>query len=255
MGNNKWSILILAVLLTIAFFAGGLFFSHISQRAINQEVESLYSKDGASVGIFDGASEQDLAAAQRVAEEALYGPQNQENYINLADSQPLSTDKRNEIIGLAPKAPKEVLPEGRFYENATAPRPTSEVHLSGNESVPASLDAMHPAEAEQAPSQIVMITAPVKFSVIRDLEAYKAFKRTARGSYPTVDFAKEMIIVLESDSNFPDNIFEIVSADKQDGALIVSYRVNVLGLSKKINSHSVLPVQKTQLPVELKQVL
>ncbi|MBO7238269.1 MAG: hypothetical protein J6U96_03130, partial [Elusimicrobiaceae bacterium] len=73
--------------------------------------------------------------------------------------------------------------------------------------------------------------------------------------YPVVDFNKQMLIVLESDSNFPDNVFEIVSADKQDGALVVSYRVNVLGLNKKINSHTVLAVDKTQLPLELKQVL
>ena len=100
-----------------------------------------------------------------------------------------------------------------------------------------------------------MIEAPVRWLVIRNLDEYKAFKKRARGGYPTLDFNKQMLIVLESDSNFPDNIFEIVSAEKQDGALVVSYRVNILGLDKKINSHSVLPVDKTQLPIQLKQVL
>ena len=64
-----------------------------------------------------------------------------------------------------------------------------------------------------------------------------------------------MVVVLESDSNLPDNVFELVSAENKEGDLVVSYRVNVFRLDKKTNSHTVLPVDKTQNKVQLKQVL
>ena len=91
--------------------------------------------------------------------------------------------------------------------------------------------------------------------VIRTLEEYKQFKRRARGDYPQVDFNKQQVVVLESVSNLPDKVFEIVSAKEENGKLLVQYRVNVFGLDKKINTHSAVAVPKSQLPVEIKQVL
>ena len=40
-----------------------------------------------------------------------------------------------------------------------------------------------------------------------------------------------------------------------DGKILVTYRVNVFGLDKKINTHSAVRIAKRDLPIELKQVL
>lgn len=120
------------------------------------------------------------------------------------------------------------------------------------------VDTMSPVFKEQAgeeESKISMIVLPVKYRVIKNTQQYRDFKTQARGSYPSVDFSKKMLVALESDSNFPDKAFEIDSAREKDGKLEVTYRVNVFGLDKKINTHSVAVVDKTAAPVTLKQVL
>lgn len=104
-------------------------------------------------------------------------------------------------------------------------------------------------------SKISMIEAPVNAKIINALEEYREFKRQARGNYPSVDFKKQQIIVLESASNLPDKAFEIVSVNPGNGKRVVTYRINVFGLDKKTNTHSVIAVEKTDLPLELKQVL
>ena len=104
-------------------------------------------------------------------------------------------------------------------------------------------------------SKITMINAPVKARIIKSTADYKKFKQSARGEYPQADFNKQMVVVLESDSNLPDKVFEIKDVQAKDGHLWVFYRVNVFGLNKKINTHSAKAVQKSALPLTLKQVL
>ena len=104
-------------------------------------------------------------------------------------------------------------------------------------------------------SKISMIEAPVQAKVIKNLEEYKKFKRTARGKYPEANFAKDYVVVLESTSNLPDKVFEIQDVQENDGKMLVIYRVNIFGLDKKTNTHSAVRIDKTDLPIELKQVL
>ena len=104
-------------------------------------------------------------------------------------------------------------------------------------------------------TNITMIEAPVKFRVIKTLDEYKAFKRTAKGKYPDVDFSRNMVLVLESDSNLPDNMFEIVDVQEQGDQLLLTYRVSIIGLHEKTNTHSVKWVKKSNKKVVLKQVL
>lgn len=111
------------------------------------------------------------------------------------------------------------------------------------------------APAEEPKSSISMINAPVAAKLITNADEYKAFKRTARGSYPKADFAKENVLVLESSSNLPDKVFEIQSVKEEEGKVVVRYRVSVFGLDKKTNTHSAVLIQKRDLPMELKQVL
>lgn len=118
--------------------------------------------------------------------------------------------------------------------------------------------SMPTADGPAAPapkSNISMINAPVSAKLIKTADEYKAFKRIARGSYPSADFTKQNILVLESTSNLPDKVFEIQSVREEDGKMVVTYRVSVFGLDKKTNTHSAVLIQRHDLPIELKQVL
>lgn len=106
-----------------------------------------------------------------------------------------------------------------------------------------------------AESKITLIEAPVEAQILSSLEDYRRFKRQARGSYPEVDFTKQNVLVLQSTSNLPDKVFEIQTVTDEKGKRIVTYRVSVFGLDKKTNTHSVVVVDKQNLPLELKQVL
>lgn len=112
--------------------------------------------------------------------------------------------------------------------------------------------------AQQMPegdSKISMIEAPAAVKLIKSSAEYKAFKRVARGSYPAANFKEDYIVVLESTSNLPDKVFEIQDVVLQDGKMVVLYRVNIFGLDGKTNTHSAVRIAKTDLPIELKQVL
>lgn len=117
------------------------------------------------------------------------------------------------------------------------------------------LNSQKPAQRASDGTSITLIEAPVQVKRIKTLDDYKAFKRTALGSYPTADFAKEEVIVLESQSNLPDKVFEIVSIEPDGENLKLSYRVNVFGLDKKTNTHSAQKISKTSKNIVLEQVL
>ena len=117
------------------------------------------------------------------------------------------------------------------------------------------LNAQKPAQRAADGTSITMIEAPVAVKRIQTLDDYKAFKREARGAYPQADFAKEEVLVLESQSNLPDKVFEIVSVQPEGEQLRVLYRVNVFGLDKKVNTHSAQKISKTSKPIVLEQVL
>jgi hypothetical protein len=103
-------------------------------------------------------------------------------------------------------------------------------------------------------STITLIQLPVSVKTIKTQDEYKQFKRTARGQYPEVNFQKEMVIVLLSESNMPDNMLEIVKVTPLDDKLEVTYRVNVFGLDQKTNTHSVAVTEKSKKEIVLKQV-
>ena len=144
---------------------------------------------------------------------------------------------------------------GKTYDAQEQEAPTSKTVSLGDAQYNTSPAAEKGGTQDEGPSSIVMIAAPVKPLVIKTLDEYKDFKRRARGSYPTANFATEQVLVLESDSNLPDKVFEIQKVEEKDGNLVVLYRVNVFGLDKKTNTHSAVLIKKTALPIELKQVL
>lgn len=132
-------------------------------------------------------------------------------------------------------------------------RPAGVVLSDGQNTVV--LNAQKPAQRAADGTNITMIEAPVQTKRIQTLDEYKAFKREARGSYPAADFATEEVIVLESASNLPDKVFEIVDITPEGDSLKVRYRVNVFGLGDKINTHSAQKISKTAAPLILEQVL
>ena len=117
------------------------------------------------------------------------------------------------------------------------------------------LNSQRPAQRAADGTNITLIEAPVAVKRIKTLDDYKAFKRTALGSYPTADFAKEEVVVLESQSNLPDKVFEIVDIEPDGENLKLRYRVNVFGLDKKTNTHSTQKISKTSQNIILEQVL
>ncbi len=118
-----------------------------------------------------------------------------------------------------------------------------------------SREAQAEPEAPSSESMISMLDVPVRTKVITSLEQYRAFKRVARGLYPTANFKTQQVLVLESAGNFPDNVFEIVNVKEADGKRIVSYRVDILGAEGRTNTHSAVIIKRDNLPLELKQVL
>ena len=134
-----------------------------------------------------------------------------------------------------------------------AEKPTGIVLSDGQNTVV--LNAQKPAQRASDGTNVTLIEAPLQAKRIQTVEQYKEFKRVARGNYPTADFSKEEVLVLESTSNLPDKVFEIVSVSPTNDSLIVQYRVNVFGLDKKTNTHSAQLIKKTKLPIVLEQVL
>lgn len=108
---------------------------------------------------------------------------------------------------------------------------------------------------DEMKTNISMIEVPVSARLITNSNEYKEFKKIAKGSYPETNFKEHNILVLESMSNLPDKVFEIKSVQEVNGKMLVTYRVSVFGLDKKINSHSAVLIYKRDLPIELKQVL
>lgn len=253
---NKTKILALGLTLAAAFVAGGWFFSALPRwTASRSEVGRLYQADGERVGIFDNIPPEDLAAAEAVASYSL----GQE--VVLPEDRAAAQERQNgadlptqialtPVADIAAIAPKEPSPE-----EETLPRKGAGVALDLKGGEVAVLPGQDLNALPEQESKVSMIAVPVGYVLIKNTADYKAFKTRARGSYPAADFNKQMVVVLESQSDFPDNVFEIDSARVVDGKLIVAYRVNVFGLDKKTNTHAAVLVDKTPAPLELKQVL
>lgn len=165
----------------------------------------------------------------------------------VASKTPSQLSKINlpDVEKIISRSGQEVIPGENEPEEAPAAVDLSEVK-----------DPSASAEAVEEPkSAISMIEAPVKARLIKNSQEYKEFKRVARGSYPAADFSKQDVLVLESTSNLPDKVFEIQNVSEEDGKRVVAYRVSVFGLDQKTNTHSAVLIQKSDLPLELKQVI
>ena len=149
--------------------------------------------------------------------------------------------------------PKDVVLGGELAPTTQNEKPAGVVLSEGQNTVVLNAQTL-PQRAADGTS-ITMIEAPVSINRIQTLDDYKAFKRVALGSYPVADVATEEVVVLESQSNLPDKVFEIISIEPDGDNLKLRYRVNVFGLDKKVNTHSAHKIDKTQANIVLEQVL
>ena len=103
-------------------------------------------------------------------------------------------------------------------------------------------------------SHITMLQLPMKTLVIKNAEFYKKFLSENKGFYPKVDFSKEMIVIVLSDSKFSDNFFEIVKVDNTDNEIKVLYRVNLISANENKGQRNYKVIDNTNLPVNFIQV-
>lgn len=106
---------------------------------------------------------------------------------------------------------------------------------------------------------IVMPKAPVDFKVFLDPRAWNGFTSSHRGRYPSVDFSRQMVVMLVSLSEFPSGIFEIVKAAREKDRILIQYRVNPFAMSAENpdaapDAYSAAAVDRADLPIELEQV-
>lgn len=178
--------------------------------------------------------------------------------ITVVDTEPAVLDDSvlpSQLAKIELSGVKEIITKsGARVESDKEPAAGTAPVVLGNEQFPV-VSRGAAVKAPEAESKISMIEAPVEVRLIKNLAQYKEFKRTARGKYPTANFAEDDVLVLESTSNLPDKVFEIQDVVEKDGKILVTYRVNVFGLDKKINTHSAVRIAKRDLPIELKQVL
>ena len=261
MANNKLKITAIVLGLAAVFCAGGWFFTSLPLGGdkSSSEVERLYSEDGESFGIFDDIPPEDLAAAQAIAAYGL----NQQVVLpedSVAAQRRDGTDLPSQIsvtdmADIVSIAPIEREEENTDQKDASAEKqPTALAfeQIRGKATIVPGQDTLALPEQE---SKLVMILALVKFFLIKNSDEYKKFKTRARGDYPAVDFSKQMLLVLESDSQLPDNVFEIRSAELKDGKIHVAYSVSLFDLDKKLNTHAVAAVDRSDAEIELEQVL
>ncbi len=126
-----------------------------------------------------------------------------------------------------------------FFEQASRPAPkTTKIILDNDSPVMnpediSSEQGLAQADSTDLPNRITMIRAPARFTVVSSAADYKKYKAENKGEYPSVDFKKERIVFVESDSALSNGFFEV--SDYEDGPekLTVKYRVNIFGADKR----------------------
>ncbi|MDR0645689.1 MAG: hypothetical protein LBG46_01475 [Elusimicrobiota bacterium] len=98
-------------------------------------------------------------------------------------------------------------------------------------------------------TRFTMIIAKAKYNLIDSPSAYKEFKKKNKGSYPDVDFNKDMIILLESDDLLSNGFFEIDKTESGEDSIIVTYNINLIGGSERGQQmpYSIMPKSKKKI--------
>lgn len=120
---------------------------------------------------------------------------------------------------------------------------------------PISEEELKISQDQELKNRLSIIKAPVKYHLIKNQNEYDAFKKQNAGPYNAkVNFAKEMLLLLESDSRLSSGFFEIDEVLEEKNTLDVYYRVSIIGTSGRqdIMPYKVLP--KSNKKISLKQI-
>ncbi|ACC98691.1 hypothetical protein Emin_1139 [Elusimicrobium minutum Pei191] len=249
--------------ISLILLAAAFWYTRLSEKD-NSETDNsaeVYLEEENAEGITSSEAFEELFAE---GEYAVPSEENSEDVLIRADST-LSAFEGTGIAGVAQKEKSifDVVEEGeknRGKNPITLPS-LKVVTVEMDSSMPdpdtmpeTILPIKEDAELAQERS-ITMLTAPVDYKIISTAAEYAAFKKTAKGKYPSVDFNKQSVVILESKSNLPDNIFEIAEVRAEGGKDIVDFRVNILGLKNKPESHTYKVVNRKIKKVELNQIL
>lgn len=111
------------------------------------------------------------------------------------------------------------------------------------------------SDDQQLKNRLSIIKAPVKYHLIKNQGEYDAFKKQNSGPYNAkVNFGKEMLLLLESDSKLSSGFFEIDEVIEENKTLDVYYRVNIIGTSSRQDVMPYKILSKSNKAVVLKQI-
>ncbi len=109
-------------------------------------------------------------------------------------------------------------------------------------------------------NSVTPIYAPCNYKVFKTKDEWESFiSHNKVKERLNIDFSKENVLILVSDSILPSGIFEIDSYEKKANKIIVKYRVNVFEIaeentSSKADYYTAIKIPKGYKEVELKQI-
>ncbi len=108
---------------------------------------------------------------------------------------------------------------------------------------------------QELKNRLSIIKAPVKYHLIKNQGEYDAFKKQNPGPYNAkINFAKEMLLLLESDSRLSSGFFEIDEVLEEKNTIDVYYRVSIIGTSARQDIMPYKVLTKSNKKISLKQI-
>lgn len=146
-----------------------------------------------------------------------------------------------------------------FEQAARPPKKTTKIILEDDSPVMNPEDIaleqdLAPADSTELPNRITMIRAPARFSLISSAADYKKYKAENKGEYPSVDFKKERIVFVESDSMLSNGFFQVADYEDTPDKIIVRYRVNIFGADKRDGRAPYLIIPSGEKEVSIEQI-
>lgn len=191
-----------------------------------------------------------------------FGPE--KKYENVYSSGAIKIVKDPEFEGVSPP-PKSVME--KLNEMAGGRKKISPVELGDFDK---KVSILRSEENELSASEVPLPGKEEKYRPLKILKAWvdykifttkqnwEAFSSSHKVRELNPDFSRQNILILVSLSGMPSGIFNIVECGRKAGKIRVDYKLNPVVMSDKYegerNLYSACLVDKSRLPVELKQV-
>lgn len=109
-------------------------------------------------------------------------------------------------------------------------------------------------DSAELPNRITMISAPARFTVIENAAEYRKYQALNKGEYPKVDFGRERVVFVESDSSLSNGFFETADYEESEGKITVNYRVNIFGADKRDGRAPYIIIPADAQEIAIKQI-